>query len=277
MDLRGKVAAVTGAARGIGEATAIEFARRGCDIAVSDIDGDGVEETAEQARRFGVEASARELDVSDREGVHAWADEVAEEFGQVNFIVNNAGVSVTGTIENISYEDFEWLMNINFWGVINGTKAFLPHIRRAGKGRVVNISSAFGLVASPTQSAYNASKFAVRGFTESLRAELSLEGTEVSATCVHPGGIDTAIVRSSRISDTGPMERTPEEVIEEFENDLVRTSPEDAATTIVDGVEKGKGRILVGSDARVADIVSRLFPAIYPEPLAFIARESWKK
>lgn len=271
----GRVAAITGAARGIGAALAEELASRGCQVALSDVREEGLDETAERAAAEGVDVAVDQVDVSEREAVYDWADRVDEQFGAVHYIVNNAGVSVTATVEGLSYEDFEWLMSINFWGVVHGTKAFLPLIRRAGEGRVVNVSSIFGIMASPTQSAYNAAKFAVKGFTESLRGELELDDTEVGATCVHPGGVQTDIVRDSRIGETGPMERTPEELVAEFEEDLAQLSPEAAAEEIADGVAADRGRVLVGVDAKLMDLVHRLFPSQYPEPMARLARRGW--
>ena len=275
MELDGKVAAVTGAANGIGRGTALAFAERGCDVALSDVDTEGLSETARMVERRGVRAETAEVDVSERRQVEQWADEVVDEFGRVNIIVNNAGVSVTASVENLSYEDFEWLMSINFWGVVYGTRSFLPHIRRSGVGRVVNVSSIFGIIASPTQSAYNSAKFAVRGFTESLRAELELGDEKVGASCVHPGGVKTGIVRSSRIGDTGAMGRSAEEVVEEFEEELARLSPERAGEIIVEGIQREKGRILVGVDAKLLEIAQRLFPSQYPGPMAKIMRMKW--
>jgi len=271
----GRVVAVTGAARGIGAAVAREFARRGCHVAVSDIDEQEVRETASELERLGVETIADRVDVSDREAVYQWADRVDSEFDDVHYVVNNAGVSVTAPVDSLPYEDFEWLMETNFWGVVYGTKAFLPLIRSAGAGRIVNISSVFGIIATPTQSAYNASKFAVRGFTESLRAELELEEAPIGASCVHPGGVRTDIVRDSRIVDTGPFDRTPGDVVEEFERDLARTSPEEAAEQIADGVAAGEGRILVGTDATILDVVQRFFPSTYPGPVARVITRRW--
>jgi NAD(P)-dependent dehydrogenase (short-subunit alcohol dehydrogenase family) len=273
--LHNRVAAVTGAAGGIGRAVAMELADRGADVAVSDVDEEGLAETADLVSDRGAEVHGQVVDVADREAVHAWADEVAEQFGDVHLVVNNAGVSVSASVEGLSYEDLDWIMDINFRGVVHGTKAFLPHIRRAGEGRVVNVSSVFGLIASPTQSAYNASKFAVRGFTESLRAELALDDSPIGASTVHPGGIDTDIVRNSRVGDTGIAERSREEVVQEFEKEIARLSPEEAAEIIADGIRRDEGRILVGVDAKLLDIMQRIVPGSYPEPMARIIRMRW--
>lgn len=267
--LANRVVAITGAASGIGRALAIECAGQGADLALADIDGDGLEQTANRAERMGVAVEETELDVSNRGEVEQWATRCEERFGGVHVVINNAGVSLSATVDDVDYEDFEWLMGINFWGVVHGTKAFLPLLKATPeKGRVVNVSSAYGLIASPTQSAYNASKFAVRGFTEALRMELELEETSVGASCVHPGGVDTDIVRQGRFGETGGMEMTSEEAIEMFEEELARTTPEEAAKTIVDGIRREKGRILVGIDAVIVDAAQRLAPGSYPEPLA---------
>jgi NADP-dependent 3-hydroxy acid dehydrogenase YdfG len=184
-----KVAAITGAGSGIGRALAVELSKAGAEVALADINGKTADETAEMARALGAKATSASLDVADRVAVYAWADRVAADHGRVNLVFNNAGVALGGTLEGVGYEDFEWLMNVNFWGVVYGTKAFLPHLRESGEGHVVNISSIFGIAAVPGNGTYNASKFAVRGFTEALRQELELTGGGVSATCVHPGGI----------------------------------------------------------------------------------------
>ena len=262
------VAAVTGAASGIGRALAIGLAERGADVAIADIDESGLEETEARVREKGGDVEATVLDVADREAVYAWAEGVYGEFGQVNLVINNAGVSVSATVDELEYEDFEWLMDINFWGVVYGTKAFLPYLREAKAGHVVNISSIFGIVGSPTQSAYNSAKFAVKGFTESLRGELELEGSTVQATTVHPGGVKTDIVRNSRIGETGALGRSPEEIVREFEEELARLTPKEAAEIILDGIERNRGRILVGLDAKFIDLFQRLVPSSYPKPLA---------
>ena len=253
----GRVAAVTGAASGIGRALAEELVARGAHIALADVDADGLAETAQRCEGRGVKVTTRVLDVADREAVHDWADEVVAEHGSVNLIVNNAGVTVMATVAELTYDDLEWLMGVNFWGVVHGTKAFLPHLEASGEGHVVNISSVFGLVGIPSQSSYNASKFAVRGFTDALRVELEIAGSCVSATTVHPGGVDTSIVRNAR-SATG--DQSPEELAEAQR--ALRTPPTDAATHILDAVLKNRRRTLPGSGAKVFDLVSRLPAAV---------------
>lgn len=259
----GKVAAVTGAGSGIGRALALSLARRGCHLALSDIDEAGLAGTVEAARRMGVKVSAARVDVADREAVYAWADRAADEHGAVNLVFNNAGVALGSTIEGGGYEDFEWLFRINFWGVVYGTRAFLPHLRASGDGHVVNISSVFALISVPGQGAYNASKAAVRGFTEALRMELELSGAPVSATSVHPGGIKTNVARSAR-SDVSlrSLGVSPEESRENFEK-LFVTEPGVAAEAILRAVQKNKRRVLVGRDAYVIDGLARLLPGAY--------------
>ena len=270
-----KVVAITGAAGGIGRAVAVEFARLGAHVAISDVNEVGLEETAALARAHGVDVLTSTVDVAEREHVYDWAEAVVEEFGKANVIVNNAGVSCTASVEDLSYEDFEWLMGINFWGVVYGTKAFLPHLRASGEGHVVNISSIFGIVAQPSQAAYNAAKFAVRGFTESLRGELEFEGAPVSATSVHPGGVKTGIARSGRFTESGAINRTPDQIVEEFEEQLARLSPQDAACQIIEAVRKDRRRVLVGKDARLIDVIQRVMPSGYVGALVRVLRRRY--
>ena len=198
-DFKNKVAAITGAASGMGRTLALELARRGCHLALSDVNEAGLAETARLAAQAGVKVTTAKVNVADREAVFAWADQVAADHGKVNLIFNNAGMALGAFADTVAPKDFEWIMGINFWGVVWGTQAFLPHLRKAGEGHVINTSSLFGLLAVPTQGCYNASKFAVRGFTEALRQELDMERCGVSATCVHPGGIRTNIAKDARM------------------------------------------------------------------------------
>lgn len=260
-----KVAAITGAGSGIGRALAYGLARQGCQLALSDVNGEGLAETAAQARKLGVKVSETLVNVADREAVHAWAEQVVADFGRVNAIFNNAGVAQGGTVEGNDYADYEWIMNINFWGVVHGTKAFLPHIKASGSGHIVNVSSVFGLFSQPGMSAYNATKFAVRGFTESLRQELDMADCGVSASCVHPGGIKTNIAKTARMNDslskvTG---QDAEQARTQFNDQLLRTTPEKAAQVIINGVLGNKRRILIGPDAYALDGMQRLWPAFY--------------
>ncbi len=269
-----KVAAITGAGSGIGRGLALELGRRRCSLALSDVNETGLRETVTQARELGVEVTSQKVDVADRSAVYAWADQVVREHGKANLIFNNAGVALGSTVEKMSYEDFEWLMNINFWGVVYGTKAFLPHLKATGDGHIINISSVFGLAGIPSQSAYNSAKFAVRGFTEALRQELDMLGYGVSASSVHPGGIKTSIARSSRmdesIRDLG-LGREGEDTREIFEKAFI-TSADKAARTIVEGVRRNQRRILVGPDARVYDWMVRLLPTAYQRVAVGYAR-----
>lgn len=259
-----KVAAITGAGSGIGRALSLELARRGCHLALSDIDEQGLAATAERIGPGGVRVTTQTLDTSDREAVENWARQVVADHGRVNLIFNNAGVALSSTVEGVEYDDFHWIMNINFWGVVHGTKAFLPHLKASGEGHVINLSSVFGLSAQPTMGMYNASKFAVRGLTESLRQELDMAGTGVSATCVHPGGIKTNIAKNSRTSKSirTLVDQDEEEAKKNFEK-LFITTPDKAARVILKGVEKNKRRVLIGPDARVFDWMVRLFPTFY--------------
>ncbi|MBF7729045.1 SDR family NAD(P)-dependent oxidoreductase [Pseudomonas sp. N040] len=271
-----KVAAITGAGSGIGRALAYALARRGCDLALSDINDAGLAETASQARKLGVKASETLVDVSDRAAMHAWADKVVAEHGKVNLIFNNAGVAHCGTVAATQYSDYEWLLGINLWGVIHGTKAFLPYLQASGEGHVINISSVFGLFAQPTQSVYNTSKFAVRGFTESLRQELDLSDCGVSASCVHPGGIKTNIAQAARFTDSGGemLGKNSDLSRQAFNDNMLRTSPDKAAEIILRGVERNRRRIIVGLDARLADWIQRILPAAYQRLVVTLTRWS---
>ncbi len=266
----GRVAAITGAGSGIGRGLAEELARRGTHLALSDIDEVGLAETVGLVQGRGVRVTSTRLDVADRDAVFAWAEAVAAEHGSVNLIFNNAGVALVAPIETMSHDDFEWLMNINFWGVVHGTNAFLPHLKAAGEGHVVNISSVFGLLAIPSQSAYNAAKFAVRGFTDCLRIELDVERCGVSATTVHPGGIKTNIVRAARVGDSR-VEIADQDYVANFEKAAL-TTPAAAANKILAAVEKNRRRTLIGADAVVFDLVSRLPASVSQRFLAFGAR-----
>mgnify|MGYP000606662821 CR=1 FL=1 len=263
-DLNNKVAAVTGAGSGIGQALAINLAQEGCNLALSDVDKKGLAGTLKMLKKFDVKVTHQVLDVSRKDAVLQWADKVVEDHGWVNMIFNNAGVALSGTVESLSIEDYEWVMNINFWGVLYGTKAFLPYLEQSGEGHVINISSVFGLTSQPLMSGYNASKFAVRGFTESLRQDLEITNSNVSTTCIHPGGIKTNIAKCARmnksVSDvTGTNE---DNALDEIEKMFIHT-PDSAAKTILKGVKKNKRRVLIGLDARVFDGMARVFPTGY--------------
>lgn len=270
-----KVIAITGAGSGIGRTLAVNFARRGALLALSDVDEGGLLRTAEQAKALGVRVETRVVDVAVREEVMAWKDQVVEHFGAVHVLVNNAGVSLTAAISDMSPEDFQWLMNINFWGVVHGTQAFLPALIACGDAHIVNLSSIFGIMAVPTQSAYNAAKFAVKGFSEALRMEMKLEGQAVAVTCVHPGGIRTNIARSARYTATGKLARDPQAAIASFERSLARNTPEYCAEQIVEGVQRKVARLMVGGDARAYDWLVRWFPQAYQALLVWDLKRRW--
>ncbi|WP_367105055.1 SDR family NAD(P)-dependent oxidoreductase [uncultured Psychrobacter sp.] len=283
---RDHVAAITGAGSGMGRALAIHLAKMGCHVALSDINAKELAQTQDLLADYVVKVTTTVLDVSDKEAVDAWAQSVMSEHGKVNFIFNNAGVALYSSVEGSSIDELEWVMDINFWGVVYGTKAFLPLIKNSVKlsevnkgeinindnngrqfsehGHIINISSLFGLTAQPSQSAYNASKFAVRGFTESLRQELDIQRAGVSATCVHPGGIKTNIANSARgndsISDIGM--RAGPKAIASF-NKLLKFDANDAAWVILHAAATNQPRCLIGNDAKMMDVVQRLFPANY--------------
>ena len=268
-----KVVVITGAGSGIGRALALDLARRGALLAISDVDEAGLAETVEQVRSAGArEIRSDRLDVADRAAFTAYAASVAGQFGRVNVVVNNAGVALAGDLTDLDYDDMEWIVGINFWGVVHGTKEFLPHLIASGDGHVVNVSSLFGLISMPGQSAYNATKYAVRGLSEALREEMLIAGHRVGVTVVHPGGIKTAIARNARVSAHEDQAATARF----FDEKLARMSPERAARIIAEGVLADKARVLVGIDAhalhtlakltgsRYQDIIARLAPRLKP-------------
>ena len=266
--IENKVAVVTGAGSGIGRALACELARRGAEVAVSDVDAAGLADTARQVRLLGARVHEAALDVTDRAAVLRYADAVAAEFGRVNIVINNAGIAFTGDIEQLTFEQIERVLDVDFWGVVNGTKAFLPHLIASRAGHVVNISSVFGLLSMPGQGAYNAAKFAVRGFTEALREEMLVSGHPVGVTCVHPGGIRTAIARNA-----GAVEGQDAAVLADFfDRKLAKTSAEDAAQAILRAVTANRARAVVGSDAKVLDAVVRVIGPRYQRLAALGAR-----
>ena len=255
----GKVAAVTGAGSGIGQALALELARSGAAVAISDVDTEGLAQTEEQLRAIGAPVRTDRLDVTEREAFQIYADQINEHFGTVNQIYNNAGIAFTGDVEITQFKDIERVMDVDFWGVVNGTKAFLPHLIASGDGHIVNVSSLFGLMSMPGQAAYNSAKFAVRGFTEALRQEMLAAGHPFGVSCVHPGGIRTNIARSARTDFDDP-----DDMAKRFEQ-IARTSPESAARTILSGVEHRRARILVGPDAYALDAMTRVLGSGYQE------------
>ena len=263
-----KVVVITGAGSGIGRALACRAASQGALLAISDWNADGLAETVELVKALGAEVRSDVVDVSDRAAVAQWATDVVGQFGRVNLVVNNAGVSVSGDFEQMTYEDFDWIVGVNLHGVVNGTKEFLPHLIASGDGHVVNISSLFGLISMPGQSAYNATKYAVRGLTEALREEMLINGHPVTVTCIHPGGIKTGIVRHGRATAGEDHAK----LTSLFEKKLARMSAEKAAEIILDGAVSGKARVLVGADAHVLHHFAKLTGSRYQDVVARLAR-----
>ena len=263
----GKVAVVTGAGSGIGRALSLELIRRGAEVAISDVDSVGLAETAALAKGLGGTIRTDALNVAEREAFLAYADDVAAQFGKVNLIFNNAGIAFAGDVVESEFKDIDRVMDVDFWGVVNGTKAFLPHLIASGDGHVVNVSSIFGIFSMPSQSAYNAAKFAVRGFTESLRQEMLISKHPVKVTCVHPGGIKTNIARNA----TQAEGRDHDDLAKAFDK-VARTTPEKAADVILRGVEKGRPRVLIGADAVVLDGLVRLTGSRYQRLFAILGR-----
>jgi len=265
---RGRVAVVTGAASGIGRALAVQLAEEGALLALSDVDTMGLAETVRLAEARGARVHHQHLDVSDRDAVVAYAATVADHYGAVHLVVNNAGIALTGDVVDLDFKDVERIVDVDFWGVAHGTMAFLPHLVDSGEGTLVNISSLFGLIALPGQSAYNAAKFAVRGFTEALRQEMLLSRRPVTVTCVHPGGIRTGIARNA----TAVGGHDAAALSELFDKRLARTSPEKAAKVILAGARKGRARVLVGADAKALDVLQRLTGSGYQRIVAVVAQ-----
>lgn len=263
----GKVAVVTGAGSGMGAELAVQLGRHGASVAISDVDTEGLAVTEGRLKAIGAPVKSDRLDVAERESFLLYADDVKNHFGKVNQIYNNAGIAFSGDIEVTQFKDIERVMDVDYWGVVNGTKAFLPHLIASGDGHVINTSSIFGLFSVPGQAAYNSAKFAVRGFTEALRQEMILAGHPVKVTSVHPGGIKTAIARNSTAAeglDTASM-------AEWFDTKMARTSSERAAEIILDGVAKGKAKVLVGADAKILDVFVRVTGSGYQRVLSTLA------
>lgn len=271
-DFAAKVVVITGAGSGIGRALALKLAKKGAFVAISDINDANLKETEAQVQALGGRVHAAKLDVADRKAFYRYADAVKTEFGKVDVVINNAGVTVNERIDALTYEDFEWLMNINFWGVVYGTKAFLPYLKEAKEAYIVNVSSVFGLIAFPTQGAYNASKFAVKGFTEALRYELS--DSRVTPICIHPGGIDTNIMKHGRFHQMDDETLSHQQAIDQFHK-MARTTPDEAADTIIQGIKSRNRRVLIGTDAVVIDAMSRLLPGTYDKLVSFLMNQKW--
>ncbi len=264
-------AAITGAASGIGHALALRLAARGCDLALADIDRQGLDAVADEVRkRYRRQVLVQQVDVSQRSQLQAFA-QATQQLPHLAILINNAGVALHGEFTEVELAQVEWLMGVNFWGVVYGTHAFLPQLERQPLAHIVNLSSIFGVIAPPGNAAYCASKFAVRGFSESVRHELLARRSTVRLSVVHPGGVRTNIVRRSQrgahVHDTGERER----VIESFDR-MARTSADEAAERIVRGIERNEPRVLIGTDARLIDWAQRLRPTRYWNTLAAIAR-----
>jgi NAD(P)-dependent dehydrogenase (short-subunit alcohol dehydrogenase family) len=255
---------VTGAGSGIGRALAVRLAAAGSAVALADVDEMGLMEIAASISGKRAAITTHVVDVADEAAVRGFAEDVSARHGRVSLLINNGGVSLFGTFEEVSLEDFRWLMGINLWGAIYGVRYFLPILRRERRAHVVNLSSLFGLIAPPGQMAYSTSKFAVRGFTEALRHELA--GSSVGVSCVYPAGVRTAIARKGRVG-AGAAAGTREAGVAALDR-VARISPEEAAGRILLGVERGEGRILIGGAARRIDWLQRLRPGNYWKTLA---------
>jgi len=266
--IRGAAAAVTGAASGIGRALAIELAARGCDLALADRDEAGLQSVAAEIGRTGAQkVSVHRVDVSEPKQIVEFAQAAIKTHPGLNILVNNAGVALLGHFHEIDQAQMDWLMSINFWGVVHSTRAFLPHFATRSEAHIVNISSIFGIIAPPGNTAYSAAKFAVRGFSESLRHELQMASSPIRLSVVHPGGVLTNIVRNSRAGSLVTDNERRAQTIERFDA-IAQTTPKDAALTIIRGIEKNRPRILIGGDARFMDIIQRFRPVTYWTVLA---------
>ncbi len=268
---KNSVAVVTGAGSGIGRALAVRLAaERIAGLAIADLNVEGLSETEGKLRGIETKVTAHIVDVSDAQAMEKFAAEVADLHGRVTHVINNAGVALGGTLREVSLEEIRWLMGVNFWGVVHGSKLFLPYLEKESSAHIVNISSVFGMIAPPGQAAYSASKFAVRGFTEAVRHEL--DGTNIAVSVVHPGGVGTNIANSARIGSGVSLTKTQiEERKKRINRNLSRTSPEQAAEIIVRGIKARQPRILVGADAQIISRIARLFPRHYHSLLNLIS------
>lgn len=261
MNLSGKTALITGAGSGIGRATSISLAKRGCNIIITDINENGLGETEALLKSYPVKVDSHFLDVADEAAINAFAEQIQAQYGKLDLLFNNAGVALGGNFDQVNAEEFDWLMSINFWGVVRMCRAFLPLLKQSNDAQIINISSVFGIFGVPGQVAYCASKFGVRGFSEALRLELA--DINIGVTVVHPGGINTNIAKSSRIAASADL--TQEQIDHEKEtfSRLLTLDPAIAGETIVKGVERRQKRVLIGNDARILALVVRLFPVEY--------------
>jgi short-subunit dehydrogenase len=267
-NFEGSAAAITGAAGGIGRALAFELASRGCDVALADVDEAGVRSAAREiTAAHGRRATACAVDVADPKQIRDFAAAAIAEFPALNILVNNAGVALLGEFDELDLSQMAWLMDINFWGVVHGTREFMTHLQSRPRAHIVNLSSIFGIIAPPGQTAYAASKFAVRGFSEALRHELVTRSSTVRLSVVHPGGVKTDIARRARIGAHVRGHADFAEIGDRFD-ELARTTPASAAKRIVRGIERNEARILIGSDARYLDLLQRFRPSSYWSLLA---------
>ncbi len=261
-----KIVVVTGAASGIGRGLAVNMAKEGCSLALADVDQKGLNETLKLIDSENIQAKMYMVDVSDRDRVYRFADEVAEDFGKVDIVINNAGVTLRDTLEDVTYEDLDWLLRINLYGIIYGSKAFLPYLKKQPLANLVNVSSVNAMFTSPTNGPYCTSKFAVRGFTLTLAQEL--KGTTVKVSCVYPGGIKTNLVRNARFHKGTRKEKSKDDAVALFDKFMVWTSADRAARVMIRGIKKNKPRILVGPDAHFYNMISRIFPATWQKILS---------
>lgn len=256
--LQGKSVVITGAASGIGEALAHASAEKGARLLLADIDASGLERVVSAIRATGTECSSLVTDTGKEEDIYALAEAAQLRLGGADVLINNAGVGLLAPVDKLVTADAQWLMNINFWGVVHGCQAFIPQLRQRPDAVLVNISSIFAMVSVPTQSIYNASKAAVRGFSDALREEL--QSSDIGVLCVHPGGIKTNIANRARITDVSLVADSDQEMRDNFDK-LARTTPQQAATTIIHAIESRKTRVLIGADAKLMDWMFRLFPS----------------
>ena len=274
-NLRNRVAAVTGAASGIGRGLALNLAYEGCHLALADIDDDGLKETAVMIDNEGVNVSTHPVDVAVKKQVYQFAEDVVKKHNQVDIIINNAGTGLVGSLEEVSIDEFTWLMGINFWGVVYGSIAFLPFLKKQPESHIVNVSSVHGLFTNPGVGPYCSSKFAVKGFTLTLCQEL--KDTSVRVSCVHPGGIYTSIVRNARVAEAVNLEQSLEDNQEEFDSKIARTTADKAARIIIRGIRKNRTRILVGYDAHLFDFFSRFMPVTWQKLMGMMVRKQEEK
>ena len=256
--LQNKVIVITGAASGIGRALALEGARRGARLMLADIDEAGLAAATAEVGALGATCHSLRVDTGQEQEIFALARACEQHYGAADVVINNAGVTLMSSVEQLQTADAQWLMNINFWGVVHGCRAFLPQLRTRPEAVIVNISSIFAMISVPTQSIYNASKAAVRAFSDALREEL--RDTPLRVLCVHPGGIRTNIVNNARVTDTAMLGMSVERMRANFLAKMAPTSAEDAALAIVGAIEGGRTRLMIGTDARIADLLFRLAP-----------------